>query len=267
MASSSSRSNTGYHVRSASFPSTSHPTTIRVEAELNKLQTREASATPTAEMICSSLSSLEELYRSVDDLLNFSTTQNALSHYQNEKWVNEILDGSMRLLDICGSTRDVVTQIKEHDRDLQSALRRRKGDFSMESSVSKYTSFQKKIKKDAKRLIASLKQMENKIVISAPIDLDNHVSTVKRVLREVSALSTTIFQSILILLSLPVSEPKTGSWPLVSKLIHKGEVSCEVQLANVKALEGHIEGIENGLEGMFRRLIATRASLLNIISS
>ncbi|KAM7516066.1 hypothetical protein LguiA_005649 [Lonicera macranthoides] len=259
----SSRSNISYHIRSLSFPSTSHPITLRVEAELNKIKT---SATPTAETISNCLSSLEDLYKSVDELLNLPQTQQALSHHQHEKWVNELLDGSMRLLDICGSIRDLVSQIVENVRDIQSALRRRKGDSSMESSISKYTSFQKKMKKDAKRLSASLKQMENKIAGSALLDVDHHMSAVIRVLREVSAVGNSIFQSILLFISVPVSRPKRSKWSLLSKMINKDEVGCENQLGHIQGLEGSIEGIENGLERMFRKFVRTRASLLNSIS-
>ncbi|KAM7516058.1 hypothetical protein LguiA_005641 [Lonicera macranthoides] len=114
MATSSSRSNISYHVRSASFPSTSHPITLRVEAQLKKIQTREASATAPPEEICNGLSSLEELYKCVDELLNLPQTQQALSHRQCQKWVDELLDGSMRILDVCGSIQDLVSQIKEN---------------------------------------------------------------------------------------------------------------------------------------------------------
>ncbi|KAM7516071.1 hypothetical protein LguiA_005654 [Lonicera macranthoides] len=304
MATSSLKSNISYHVRSTSFPSSSHPTALSVEAQLNKIQIRETSATPTAETICNGLPSLEDLYKSVDDLLNLPQTQQVLSHHQREKWVDDILYGSMKLLDICGSLRDLVSQIKEHVRDLQSALRRRKGDLS----------------KDAKRLIPSLKQMESKTASSALQDLDHHVSAVIRVLREVSAVGISIFQSILLFVLVPVSKskrktqqsishhqrekwvdglldgsvrlldicdsmrdlvsqikenvrglqqlskPKPSKWSMVSKLLNKGDVACENQLKNIEGLESSIEDIENGLEGVFRHLVGTRASLLNSIS-
>ncbi|KAM7516059.1 hypothetical protein LguiA_005642 [Lonicera macranthoides] len=120
------------------------------------------------------------------------------------------------------------------------------------------------MKKEAKRLIASLKQLESKTAGSALLDVDQHVSVLIRVLREVSAVGISIFQSILLFAYAPVLKPKRSKWSLVSKSMNKDEV---VESENLDGTEGIIEGIENGLEGVFRRLVRSRASLLNTISS
>ncbi|GLT71258.1 hypothetical protein SLA2020_432910 [Shorea laevis] len=281
-----------YHVRSVSFPSRSHPTTLRLEEELNKLKTGEATySASTADSICKSLVGLEELYKCMDDLLNMSSAQQVLSQNQHEKYVEELLDGSVRLLDICGITRDTVLQIKEHVQALQSALRRRsKGDSSIESNINNYTLLKKKMKKDAKKLITALKQMENKWAALPALDLDHHLSAVIKVIREVCAMNVSIFQSLLLFLTAPVSKPKASGWSMVSKLMHKGVIACEEKQENVNEMEAvdaalrtlcrnastthksledlemSMEEMENCLECLFRRLIKTRASLLNIVS-
>ncbi|KAM7524004.1 hypothetical protein LguiA_013906 [Lonicera macranthoides] len=290
---SSSKSTTNQRVRSISLPLRSHPITHRIQEELNKLKNYKPSAQ-------SSLSSLEELYICMHEILNLALTRQVLSQHQNEKWVNELLDGSMKLLDICGKAMDLVSQMKEHLGDVQSCLRRRrKGDSSIESSIAKFTSFKKKMKKDAKKLIMALKQMDSEIGnLEILNNLDDHVSTVIGVLREVSATSVPIFQSFLMFLSVPVSKPNQTKWSLVSNLMRKSRVVCEGQVdtgnelervdavistlrkygsssktenlqtlkKRMEALEGRVEVIESGLECIFRRLIRTRASLLNIFS-
>ncbi|KAM7520015.1 hypothetical protein LguiB_018977 [Lonicera macranthoides] len=168
------------------------------------------------------------------------------------------------ILDICGSVKDLVSQTKENLRDLQSALQRRKGDLSMESSITKYSSFQDKMKKEAKRLIMSLKQMENKTAASALLDLDHNISAISRVLREVSTVGISIFQSILLFLCVPVSKPNQSKWSMVSKLINKLEVACQIQPENIEGFEGSIGGIENDLEGVFRRLNAYLATHVDL---
>ncbi|MFS8016692.1 hypothetical protein Hanom_Chr15g01371541 [Helianthus anomalus] len=67
-----------------------------------------------------------------------------------------------------------------------------------------------------------------------------------------------------VLISKQKSTPK---WSIVSKFFQKGPVGCKDQhRIRVEALDSSTEDIENGLECMFRMLIRTRASLLNIVS-
>ncbi|XWS42209.1 hypothetical protein CRYUN_Cryun17cG0148500 [Craigia yunnanensis] len=281
-----------YHVRSISLPSRSHPSTLRIEDELNMLKTCEASSLSTSESIFTGLSGLEDLYQCMDDLLHMASTQQVLSQNQHEKCIDELLDGSVRLLDICGIARDYMFQIKEHVHALQSALRRRKGDSSIENNILNYSRFRKEMKKQGKKLITELKQMDNKFGASPLLDQDHHFSAVIRVLREVNVMNTSIFQSFFSLLAAPISSKRTR-WSLVSKLMHKGVISCEEKQENVNelesvdvalcrhtfdvekmqiahkrlvTLESIIEGLENRLECVFRHLIKARTSLLNIIS-
>lgn len=288
-----------YHVRCISLPSRSHPSTLKLEEELNKLKTWESTSTSVS--ICKGLTGLDELYKSMDGLLNMTSIQQVISQHQHEKCVEELLDGSVRLLDICGITRDTMLQIKEHVRALQSALRRRKGDSSIESNIINYTCFKKKLKKDVKKLITELRQMENKWgAISPVLAQDHHFSAVIRVLREVCVMNVSVFQSLFLFLTVPLSKAKATRWSLVSKLMHKGVIACEEKQENVNEMEvadaalstlcrnapsegvdaekiqsAHkkledleigIEDMENGLGCVFRSLIKTRASFLNIIS-
>lgn len=290
--------NRKYHVRSISLPSRSHPTTLKIEEELNKLKSWEATSTLSFKSIGERLLGLEEVYGCLDELLNMSSTRQVLSQNKQEKCINKLLDSSVHLLDVCGIARDLVLQVKEHVQTLQSALRRRKGDLSIETCLSDYTNFRKKTKKDAKRLSGALKQLESQF---APlVNQDDHFLAVMRVLREAGEFSISIFQSVLSPLSGPISSPKQSRWSLISRLIHKGVITCEerqesdnelqyvddalsVLLKNLsgdepgaknvqivqkqlKDLEKSLGSLDEGLESIFRQLIRSRASLLNIIS-
>nr|CAN69954.1 hypothetical protein VITISV_032881 [Vitis vinifera] len=237
------------HVRSISLPTRSHPTILKIQKELNKLRSWETSSRSMSETICTGLSGLEELQKSLDELLSLPSSQQALSHHLNEKWVDELLDGSVRLLDICGSTRDAISQLKQNARDLQSALQEEKGRCVHRKQHRQLYLFKKEDEQGCQ-------------------------------------------EALLLFLSAPVSKPKPTRWSLVPKFVHKGIVKHEnikelesvdfilgaisggradlekMQIAHkeLETLEASIEGLENGLECMFRRLIKTRASLLNIVS-
>ncbi|KAJ1403880.1 hypothetical protein SESBI_27004 [Sesbania bispinosa] len=287
-----------YHVRSNSFPSGSHPSSTRIEEELSKIKTWEATSTSTSESIGTGLSMLEDLYICLEDVLNMTSTQKVISQHQDqdEKSVEELLDGSVRILDICGITRDTMLQIKENVQELHSALRRRKGDSSIERSVAEYNFFIRKMKKSARKLVTSLKQMESKFGVSPLLNQDQDLASLIRVLREVIKMNMSIFQSLLSFLYGPTSKSKATKWLLMAKLMHKGVSSCEensenfnelqsveaslsslqsegsnvakMQVAHerLEALENAIESLENGLESVFRLLVKTRVSLLNIMT-
>ncbi|XP_015065454.1 uncharacterized protein LOC107010676 [Solanum pennellii] len=284
MATFSSKSNK----RSISLPSRSHPATQIIEEELNKLKTWEFSASPTAaEAVFRGLIGLGEVHKCMIDLLNLPLTLQSLSQCQNKKWVDEILDKSVRFLDICGTTRDIVSQFKENVKDVQSSLRRRKEDLS----INNYTIFRKKMKKEAKSLITALKRMDHEEVVDVMEVDDQLVSAVIRVLREVATMGISVFQILLNYLSASNSKP-ISKWSLVSRLVNKGgdqgnvnEIESvdvalsslskcgpnEVEkiqfvLSKLERVEAHFECIENGLDNIFRCLIRSRSTLLNVVS-
>ncbi|XP_006340811.1 uncharacterized protein [Solanum tuberosum] len=282
MATFSSKSNK----RSISLPSRSHPATQNIEEELNKLKTWEFSASPTAEAVYNALVGFGEVHKCMGDLLNLPSTLQALSQCQNKKWVDEILDKSVRFLDICGTTREFVSQFKENVKDVQSSLRRRKGDLN----INNYTTFRKKMKKEAKSLITALKRMDHEEVVDVMEIDDQLVSAVIRVLREVATIGISVFQMVLNFLSAPISKP-ISKWSLVSRLVNKGDQenvneieSVDVALSSLskpganemekiqfvqrklETVEAHFEFIENGLDNIFRCLIRSRSTLLNIVS-
>ncbi|KAK7263013.1 hypothetical protein RJT34_30597 [Clitoria ternatea] len=293
-----------YGVRSISLPTRSHPSTIKIEEKLSKLKSWEASSSSTSklESICCGLSGLSELYRCIEDLLKLPLTQQALGQHQNEKWVNELLDCPVRFLDLLGKTRDTILSMKASVEEIQSALRRRKvGDLDMEGNLSTYWSLRRNIRKECTKSLLLLKEIDNEPFGSSTLlALDDHLSAVVRVLREAGLITSSIFQSLVVFLSSPILKSKPNKWAFVSRLMQKGVFGCNNQQENINELEkvdfalnslivdnnnrdadaekiqsavarldalvAAIEDIENGLECLFKRLINTRVSFLNIFS-
>ncbi|XP_075092016.1 uncharacterized protein LOC107795557 [Nicotiana tabacum] len=222
-----------------------HNTTIqRVEEELNKLKSLEVFVAPTT--VSNGLKGLEKLYKCIDDLLNLPQTLHALSQSLHAKWVEDLLDKSMRLLDLCGTTRELVSQCKENVRDLQSSLRRRKGDSTTDDNVTRFYSFSKKIKRNAKRLVLTLKQMDQDTTVSVLLDADQDTIAVIRALKEANAECISTFQMLLSFLCVPLLKPKESKWSLLSRLVNKERIASLV-LAEKMSLETRLESFETYL--------------------
>ncbi|CAL2279828.1 unnamed protein product [Prunus armeniaca] len=137
-----------FHTRSNSFPSRPHPVVQEIDEHLCRLRSSEATSTSSSS-ISHKLSDLQNLHDCVDRLLQLSLTQQALAQEQNEKWTNVLLDGSLRLLDICSTAKDALLQTKECIQDLQSIMRRTQGGEcgALTTEVRKYLTSRKMVKK------------------------------------------------------------------------------------------------------------------------
>lgn len=299
-----------YNARSVSLQPRSHPSTIKIEEELNKIRALEASSSsvpPNRAELCRNIfENLESLYISIEDLLKLPLTQQALSQQrQNQVWViNDLLDDTLKHLEICSNTKEAVQLMQESVRELQSALRRSRGDeMSIETDIEGYFDSRKKLKKEISQSLITLKEMDKRVIMGMMplIGLDNNIGAIVRVLREASLVTGSTFQSLLTYLSVPVlKRQRPSKWVLVSKLVSKRALSsgqqgrmmnelegadmainkifleCSRQVSwkvKIQSLYGRLEAlnvsfemVESGLECLFRHLIQTRVLLLNALS-
>ncbi|KAK2665695.1 hypothetical protein Ddye_004269 [Dipteronia dyeriana] len=198
--------------------------------------------------------------------------------------VDELLNGSLRILDVSSIAKDILLQTKECAQELSSVLHRRRSD-EISSEVKKYLTSRKAIKKTIKK---SLKGMVNKC--SSRIS-EEHESVTK--LREVEAITLAVFESLFSLISGPTcTSSKLSGWSLVSKLMQSKRIACEEEESDMnefvkvdaaliahktsisdsiiqvlKGLESNIQELEDGLESLSRHLIKSRVSLLNILNN
>ncbi|KAL7603455.1 hypothetical protein Lser_V15G19446 [Lactuca serriola] len=287
--------------RSITLPCRSHPCTYRIDKVLNKVKTWESTSSlsnPFAEIICSGVFQLTELYECLDDLVKTCPSKTSLdSSNQNMRWTDELLDVSVILLDIFSNISDLMLQTKQHVRDLGCDLRRNGGP-SIDSIIDNNTAFRKKLRKDIRTSVASLNQLDDMIRHYPFVDFENnHLISVIRVFREVKAFTAVIVQLLLKFLAIPLSKTRSRSrWTTVSRYISKSKVVPEekadtninelqhldavlfryrtsnklefIQIVRkrLEEFEATVDGINSHMESITRHLITTRTSLLNFIS-
>ncbi|CAI0407811.1 unnamed protein product [Linum tenue] len=203
-----------FHARSNSFPAESHPLVSEIDEQVCRL--RQSQAASTSSSISHKLNGLQDLYGIVDKLLQLSTTQQALAN--DQKCFNEVLEGSLRLLDLCNTAKDALSQMKESVAELQSAIRRRQG--GLEGETRRYLKSRCMVKKAIQKALKELKK------VAAASSNENEFAEVD------ASLKTN----------------KSGE---------------EVQV-HLKNLQPCIQDLEEGVEWLLRRVIKTRASILNI---
>ncbi|KAJ6411927.1 hypothetical protein OIU84_005065 [Salix udensis] len=270
------------HVRSISLPSISHPLNLSVEEQLEGL--RSSQKTPTS--VYRKLSGLKILYECVEDFLQLPLTRQTLSNEQHKERAEEVLGGSLLLLDVCSNTRDFLSSMKESLQKLESSFRRRKGgESSLASEVEAFMISRKQLNKSICKCFRNLKTMDKNA---------SNIPNAIAILTQVKEISLEIFQSLLSLVSQPKARSSSHGWSVVSKSFQSKRVSCEAELSELEkidaellvlksskdinpslvqnlwkgleALESNILEAEEELEAVYRKLLKTRVTILNILS-
>ena len=278
-----------HHFRSNSFPTRAHPLISEFDNQLSRLRCSEATTSSSASL-SQKIIGLQDLNDCVDNLLLLPFAQ-ALAQKQNHKWYNELLDGSLKLLDVCGIARDALLQTKECTHELQSILRRRHGSkMELAREVEKYLASRKAVKKAMQKALKGMKTNLN--------SKKNEDLAIVSLLKELEAVTILVFESLLTFIAGKKSQSKSSSWYVVSKLVHPKRIECEgeetdanefekedaalqtlishktsksdysIHVQNVQnqmgKLESSIQDVEDVLECLSRRLVKTQVSFLNI---
>ncbi|XP_015968498.1 uncharacterized protein LOC107492045 [Arachis duranensis] len=280
------------HARSNSLPSKPHPIILQCDEYLAILggggASSDSTTTSSASLLTQKLSILLDLHNCVQNLVQLPLTQEALVHQRREKWVDELLEGSLMLLDACTTTKDALLHTKECSRELQSIIRRRRqGQVELTIEVKKFLTSRKVVRKSIFKALENLKgHNANKC---NPSMINKEYQTVN-LLKEIQVTSFAIFESLLNFIS-GSTQSKRGGWLLVSKLMNKKRMLSNTEdnnefakvddalqffafnMGNIDDLQNKllrlgscIQDLEEGLESLFRRLIKIRVALLNIFN-
>ena len=272
------------HSRSISLPSTSHPLIATVEEHLCRLRTTEETSSSTVSK-CNKLSALQDLYECVEDLLLLPAAQQ-----DHLSCGEDTLCGSIRLLDLCSTSKDALSHMRASVQDLESSLRRRETDVS--SKIGSYLICKKKANKMVSKCFSSSKKSKINQSIETP--------GTPSLLREVEEVSITVFESIFSSICPAKETSKQNRWSKVFKSTQSKRVHCEEEreqnINQVQKLDMALEALtkkasktsdimgtqdvqkcltaldmsmqecEEKLDCLVRSLIKTRVSILNVLN-
>ncbi|CAO2815721.1 unnamed protein product [Amaranthus hypochondriacus] len=289
-------------VRSISLPSRPHPLVPQIDEHVSKLRSSEVVSTSVSQLssLGYKLSILKDLYECLENLILLPQNQQKLMLFSNASSIDELLDGSLRLLDVCGIAKDVLSQVKEHMQEMLSSLRRRSNtDLSIGDEIVDYVNMRKKTRMTMKKCLKDVKGLMKRFTSQKG---DHENAAMVDVLREVEGVTAEIFESLLEAISGSKSQfhKRNASLSIVMcKLImYQNEESEEaeesknefedvdstlsslvitqkkrtclnvIQAENLRRrlvkLDSAIQDLDEVLEGLFRCLVKTRATLLNI---
>ncbi|CAI9777942.1 unnamed protein product [Fraxinus pennsylvanica] len=255
-----------FHVRSNSFPSKSHPEIANVEDHICRLRSSEE-ASFSASSICTQMASLRDVHEVINNLIQPPSVQQTFMDQ-----ANELIDGSLELVDICGIARDVILLMKESIEELESSLRRNRG-------IDTYVNSRKKIEKMVKKCIKNLKTFDQ--CSTTFLNKDNNLASM---LKEALAIGFSVLKS-----TLTIFASKQKAWSLVSMFSRSSRVhlhteeglyalninklrkdmdtlSAQSVMMQLKESEMIFQELEENLEAFFRSLVKTRVSLLNVLN-
>ncbi|KAJ4774943.1 hypothetical protein LUZ62_059200 [Rhynchospora pubera] len=170
---------------------------------------------------------------------------------QHRRWVEQELEESVKMLDMCSTSRDNLDTIRDLVQDLELANRR--GD--LEASKRKLRDYSLILKK-ASRDVKMQQYKKNEYP-------ERDSLAVVSLLLETREITISVLQSIFFYLSRQIVSQKSSKWSLVSRLVEKRTIACNGDAASLRV---NVEELENKVESLLRHLIQFRVSLLNICS-
>ncbi|AAF79610.1 F5M15.16 [Arabidopsis thaliana] len=221
------------------------------------------------------LEGLRELQDCANYLLDHCPeARESLCQQGKENWIEQVSEASLIMLDVCNVSKDVMALVRHGLQDLQLTLRCNGSNLS--EKVAAYNRYRNKLKKETLKCLNSLKSIEGGgRGMMEMQSIEQNLLFVAEVLKEVRRAVVTMVESLFSLVCVPWLErkPSIGSFSSIFTMQFCcfddawDEVAMRSASTRLEAAEITVEELEIELECIFRRLIQTRVSLLNILTA
>lgn len=237
------------HVRSASVPCHSHPVVTQVEDQLAAL--RSWSCNPGQNRM--SLAHVRALLCLLDELLLLHHQSSGTSHAE----VELLLDGFLVLADAFGSFLAALLALRQYAAELRAAVRRHE-----HHKASAAARAQRQVGKEIQQLAAALTRSATS---GTPL-MDVVSRTVAEAINHTAVASASVFVEVAALADAAAALAASPSSSSTSNKKHKHRLPNLVVNASEKLqeLDQCVAELESESEKVFRSLVQTRVSLLNI---
>ncbi|KAK4437572.1 hypothetical protein Salat_0091100 [Sesamum alatum] len=227
MAFSPLRSKALHHGRSLSLPSKLHPAMSQFNENLATIKAAEPTSSSLSSME-TRLNGLRNLYCDLSDLLVLPRIQQIVSQECQEKWVEQVLDGHIRLLDACSTAKDLFSHAKHDVQELLSALRRR--DLH---GIQSYQTSRRRSKKTTQKSLKSLRSFRSRNGVQC-LDKDHETMSLVYMLKESESVTFAMLESLLsYVIGTNKEQARQSGWSLVSKLVLSKKVSHQVEETDI----------------------------------
>ncbi|OAY70964.1 hypothetical protein ACMD2_17625 [Ananas comosus] len=258
------------HARSASLPCPSHPLVSHLEDAMRTVRRWTSEPDRTPARISTGLGRIAILLAALDELLRLPQAEDALRR-AGAGAADPLLDDLLRLADAYGSLRSAALDLKESQSEAQSALRRRDA-ARLASSLGSQRRAEKELARIASAVRSAFRSASGTEIAEIVSEAIAAISAASvAVLLGIAAISAAASASAAATArSSSVLGPlrKVGfrSSSNNKKATEEEEEEEIAALERLEELEKCVGELESGSERVFRSLVNTRVSLLNILT-